>query len=860
MHIDTPHRPDPTKPSPPRSSPVPAPPSPIAVSFDVFDTMLLRRCTDPLGVYELAFALAPVPASHRRLREVFVQQRIQAEHMARIRARERGRPAEVDITAIYDAFPVTALGLRAADRPALVAAEWQAEQTLCVANPRMVARLRQARTQGARVGFLSDTYWPADRLSALLRGCLPADVTWDFLYASCDHGVGKSRGLFEIYLREQAIPAAAAVHTGDSPKADIRPSRKLGMTAEPFPQATPRLAALFQRESALFDLLCAPLAPANRLDGGARTRRRLAAKALPADATAAMRYGAEVVGPVLDAFDRFLAAEVTARAAACRETGGKLAVAFLARDGSLPHLVQGLTKRLPPAVSTAYLEVNRRVALAASATDPDNLATFFSGARRVTLAHVESLFKTPPKSLVRYFRKQRGGTVAGSVFARDLPGLLSGPQVAAMVRTARAGLLAHLRATLPEFDTLTDLVLVDLGYSGTVQRAMRSALAAEGLEITLHGCYLLTRDEALTEEPDGHSATGFIGSATLLPHAKRALLNNVSLLEQICCAPTGTVSHYLSDGTVVREADTRAPENLALCHDLREGALLCARALAALDGTALDSMALDGTAPENTPQDAPQMAAAWAAAVLSRALMQPTDEEILLFGGLGHDINLGTDRVIPMVDPPATRRLTESQPLVSAFAAASSAMWPAAGFAALSPLHSHLYTLFAAEQAPGDLLGDVETGPVTVRLVQGGTVIPLTVSALRTPHGDIRVRVPLPGGSGVSALALPADALPGRGLVRSLTLSHGADPAQAIADISPREIPIPALQASGLLLDGDLIRQMSAEDGSEASAAGGYLVVPVTELAGPGRVSVVTVTIAPLDGHRPLAISPDEAP
>ncbi|MBP0577671.1 hypothetical protein, partial [Campylobacter jejuni] len=79
----------------------------------------------------------------------------------------------------------------------------------------------------------------------------------------------------------------------------------------------------------------------------------------------------------------------------------------------------------------------------------------------------------------------------------------------------------------------TDLVLADLGYSGSVQKALRRVFDLAGLEIRLHGAYLISLDDAFDDIADDDSAAGFISDLVVTPHIKRMLIRNVALLEQI---------------------------------------------------------------------------------------------------------------------------------------------------------------------------------------------------------------------------------------------------------------------------------------------------------------------------------------
>src|ERR1700761_1252118 len=135
-----------------------------ACSFDVFDTFIVRACTTPDGVFERAYELSGLAATHPNVAENFVQHRIQAEARARREAEERRGTAEIRIADVYSFFPFRLYGL---DREALndlAVAEFRAELDLCRANPEILQQYQDMKREGFRVGFISDTYWSTKQL------------------------------------------------------------------------------------------------------------------------------------------------------------------------------------------------------------------------------------------------------------------------------------------------------------------------------------------------------------------------------------------------------------------------------------------------------------------------------------------------------------------------------------------------------------------------------------------------------------------------------------------------------------------------------------------------------------------------
>ena len=381
----------------------------------------------------------------------FVQHRIQAEARARKLALERSATTEVRIADIYKYFPFRLFGLNRDALQDLARIEFDAELELCRVNPEMLEQYIDMKRGGFRTGFISDTYWNTDQLAQLLRSCSPG-LTWDFLYASCDHGSSKSEALFGAYLAEQGIDAASSFHVGDNHNADIKGARRHGIRPRYYPQASAALASKLQRETSIFELLC-PDQP-SRLDCGARTLRR-AVTARSAEQSPAFNLGVTVLGPVMAAFDAFIEARRTALA---RE-GARVAIGFLGRDGLLPYRVWQASHD----ETGAYLEINRRVSLVGSADTLEPLSELLSRVVKIDAPTFVDIVKVQPPAVMNFFAQYPDGIASGRELADALPDLMDPREITDIAAGIRSRLLAYIRAKIANFDDCTDLILVDLG-------------------------------------------------------------------------------------------------------------------------------------------------------------------------------------------------------------------------------------------------------------------------------------------------------------------------------------------------------------------------------------------------------------
>jgi FMN phosphatase YigB (HAD superfamily) len=750
-----------------------------AWSFDVFDTFLMRACTTPDGVFERTYQLSGISKTCPNVSASFVQHRIQAEARARRTAKEKCGTGEVRIDELYSYFPFKLFGLTRRNLSDLIESEFAAELELCRANPDMLQQYQDMKRAGHRVGFISDTYWDSDRLARLLRACRPG-LTWDFLYASCDHGSGKSEALFAKYLSEQAIDASASFHVGDNDKADIRGAKRHGLRPRYYPQATAQLASKFQRETALFELLC-PGAP-SRLDHGARTLRRMVA-ARNAERSPAFHLGMTVLGPVMTTFDGFVAR----RCAEVAGPGRQVALAFLGRDGFLPHRIwQDLH-----GANSAYLEINRRVSLIASADTMQPLVDLLSKVLKIDAPTFRDLIKILPPKVAAFFAASPDGIVTGPDIAEALPDLMDASQIVELAADLRARLLAYLRHTIPGFDDCTDLVLADVGYSGSVQKALRRVFDLAGLKIRLHGAYLISLDDAFDDVAEQDTAAGFISDLVVTPHIKRMLIRNIALLEQICCSADGSVRDYDGD-QVLREINPRPASQIALAAEIQAGSVAFAESA--------EDVALDFCL---SPYADPDTAARWCTATLARFLLLPDEDELALLGGFKHDVNLGTHALAPMIDSDFVRRQITARGFSAACTSFAPPMWLAGSFTRLSPSNAYLYTLFGANRLPPDVFEEHPCGQIQIGLFRANTEATLETATLyRTGLGELHLRIPVSRSMGVAMIALPLPKISPEGVLHGVTIQSADDisdaaESQDVVGIAADSLVFAGMQRSG---------------------------------------------------------------
>ena len=197
-----------------------------AVSFDIFDTALVRYVDHPVDVF---FHLEQHPAFDQfAFRQPVSGLRIAAESKAREMVFKIISSYEVNLLEIYQVF-CDLNGISRDYAEAFVAAEEEIELELCVACAPLQRLYQEAVAAGKKALFVSDTYHGVEFLTRLLRH-IGYEVAPESIIASSATRKAKQSGhLFPFVLSSLGIEPDQLLHLGDHPISDDERPRALGI-------------------------------------------------------------------------------------------------------------------------------------------------------------------------------------------------------------------------------------------------------------------------------------------------------------------------------------------------------------------------------------------------------------------------------------------------------------------------------------------------------------------------------------------------------------------------------------------------------------------------------------------------------
>lgn len=184
------------------------------VSFDLFDTLIIRNVPTPEDVFEL------VQIRYRRIHpdkkfEIdFAVLRRNAEKLARKKNKENGKK-EITLEEIYACMQ----SVDEAAKKELLQIEIEAECNVCQPNYEVKAFFEQLIKQGYSVIITSDMYLPETVIKDILKKC--GYSSYEALYLSSKYRETKSAGtLFDRILSDFQIESSQLLHIGDHCRAD----------------------------------------------------------------------------------------------------------------------------------------------------------------------------------------------------------------------------------------------------------------------------------------------------------------------------------------------------------------------------------------------------------------------------------------------------------------------------------------------------------------------------------------------------------------------------------------------------------------------------------------------------------------
>ena len=188
------------------------------VSFDLYDTLIMRRSLTSRSIYHDVWTNLVARGLTLPDRDTFVKLRLKADSASK----------HIDAPSLSKILEFLDSNLQDI-RTEIEAEELRVELHQLKVIPGAQQLLNKARSSGCRIAFVSDMHIGAAFLEPRLRE-LGLMVDGDTLLVSSDVGLSKSRGgrLFNRLLKSESLAADSLTHYGNSLWSDVKMANKAG--------------------------------------------------------------------------------------------------------------------------------------------------------------------------------------------------------------------------------------------------------------------------------------------------------------------------------------------------------------------------------------------------------------------------------------------------------------------------------------------------------------------------------------------------------------------------------------------------------------------------------------------------------
>lgn len=631
------------------------------LSLDVFDTMLWRKVPDASDIFiilgrklkEDGWLIDAIPA------EAFPDLRHAAHKVANIRKKELTSSEVVNVTlqeiywSLHGIFPQITIEdmitgkvgiINESDIDELVAKEVEIEKQLTQLDINILKLILYANAKNIPCILVSDTYFNLEQLTYLLDRIIPK-LPKPFLkyikaiYPSCCYGMNKRNGLLKIAIDEQQVPPENILHIGDNYENDFQIANELGLKAIHYQKYNAELSTVIDKEWPTDDIQKRSLMlDSLQGDYGLTTLRTSvsAHKSILKDNNDNIyfrHYGATVFGPILAGFTKWIYKR-------CKEMNATQ-VFCLMREGQLYSKLINKMAPLHPdfKIDSKDLWISRLYITHASIAyaTPEELAT--AAFRIARSSHtVESFcqsievdYSTIPELIplrhVRLFDEKLRKHIAELLSQHQLTREL----IIKSARNKRKRFLKYL-STLTDLKTLTKMVLVDVGWGGTLQAAIQAILHMEGYDISVHGLYLGTERGTDASQLRGHIREGFLQKVAFPKGSVKLVRKGFFALEQTATAELLPLKDFDEEGNVLLGKSVISEKQQQQARLVQEGIDLFIAQF--IEYQSLEMITLDPTSMylENQLRE-----------ILIRSASLLTQSEAKYFGAWCHDFATGRD-------------------------------------------------------------------------------------------------------------------------------------------------------------------------------------------------------------------------
>lgn len=424
-----------------------------AVSFDIFDTLLKRNVEEPTDIFEIVQKECKI--------KNFKTRRIEAEKRTRLNSKHK----EVTLDEIYCNLE----GLSNLDRHKCMDIELETERAVLTLNQDLYKVYQWCLNEQILVFITSDMYLP----EPFIKNVLNANGICNYIkiYLSSTYRKAKIDGsLFKVLLEENGLNPSQIIHIGDSKEGDFSQPRKLGISTIKIPRYYMRKKYTYSFPGKL---------KCNSLNLFLNNTE-------PFGINDYQKFGYECFGPFLWGYVRWIYKAVNEKEIK--------KVYFFSRDGLIIKKAFDLCFANTD-IKTFYLEVSRRSLRVPILWMDCSFNTILNMLSPSKLISLETIFDGVGLEIDDYENLiAKHGLTKTSIFDRlsiaDNPNLQSlYKEIVPDIEQNSRREYKLLKKYIVQNDLCAKFAIVDIGWSGGMQRYLEQTLSELKIEHDISGYY-----------------------------------------------------------------------------------------------------------------------------------------------------------------------------------------------------------------------------------------------------------------------------------------------------------------------------------------------------------------------------------
>lgn len=536
------------------------------VSFDLFDTLIMRKIFSPEDVYKLL---------ERKAKEIFgLESDIASE---RVRATSQCN-ANATLSDIYDVMQQK-LSLTEEQKQDLMELEENIDLELCIPRDKLKEALEYAVSLKKEVYILSDMYYAMPDIKRILKKCGMDIIDENHIWISCEKKIDKITGSMWKHFSEDIVKEKNCLHIGDNQKSDVTNPQMYGIATYYIMSGKDMLLASTASEmiveiSGINESVSMGLWVSRELNDPfalSKTKGKITF-------TEPETYGYCIYGPIITKFLIWL------YHTSHRDAVDKLL--FFARDGYfLIKDYQEMIKELEKALGIVepqrlqYLQISRRVIYIAAIENADDFKRVLEFPYVGTFAeYMLSRFNIKVSDKTAGYNDQQVNAVGdGEKILRWIEPYQS--DIQNEIDWEKQNYRKYL-ASIGLTDSTEKLGTVDLGYYGTNQFYLQKILDRRMQGYCFYAC--LSDDNVFVKDI---SMKGCFQSEEDLDASKSYIKKKNMYVETFLTAPYGMIRYLDDDMSMVCEPDRASQKNFKIKEQVNEGVLDYMRDYLSLSGS-----------------------------------------------------------------------------------------------------------------------------------------------------------------------------------------------------------------------------------------------------------------------------------